>query len=85
MRAKTNVNGRKSIGKYLAKLRIDYEETLEQMATSIGISKGTLSNIELGKCAIKSELAKEIVRVYELDDREQAEFYLTIIESEVEQ
>ena len=70
---------RTQAGKYLAKLRVDFDEQQQDMADRLGISNTTLSNIEYGKKTIDQDEAISIARAYDLTATEQAEFYLAVI------
>lgn len=56
-------------GKLLRKIRIDNDETLNDMGKRIGICGTTLSMIELGKRKIPSGLSNKIIKIYNIDDR----------------
>lgn len=72
---------RTDVGKFLAKIRIDNEDSMSDMADKIGIHKNNLYSIEQGKRDISLKLFKKIVDVYKLKDEDVKEFYITMVKS----
>ncbi|MBR1721675.1 MAG: helix-turn-helix transcriptional regulator [Treponema sp.] len=65
------------IGKYLRKLRIDLEESMEDMAKRLGISKTYLSFIENGSREISQDFAEKIMEEYRLAGNEKTGDFLS--------
>lgn len=63
------LKGRLPVGKVLAKLRIDADETLGQMADRLGVHSVHLSKVESGMVNFSMELANRVLEVYGTDVR----------------
>jgi len=55
------------LGRTLAKVRIDFDETGADMAKKLGISASQMFNIEVGLAQVGYEFIGKIKRVYEID------------------
>lgn len=55
------------LGRTLAKIRIDFDETAADMAGKIGVSPSQMFNIEVGLAQVGYELIGKIKEVYEVD------------------
>ena len=62
------------IGKYLRKLRIDLEESMDDMARRLGVSKAYLSLIENGGREIHQDFVWKIMREYNIGGEEAGSF-----------
>lgn len=67
-------------GKELRKIRVDYEDSINDMAKKLGISMSYLSAIEAGKRNIPSDMVSKIISSYKLN-KERSEI---LKQSEVE-
>ena len=67
-------------GKELRKIRVDYEDSINDMAKKLGISMSYLSAIEAGKRNIPSDMVSKIISSYKLS-KERSEI---LKQSEVE-
>lgn len=54
-------------GKFLRKLRIDFEESQGDMAKVLGVTKSYLSAVELGKRSVPKEWREMLIDKYTLD------------------
>lgn len=61
-------------GKYLRKMRIDKDESMDDMAKRLGVSKTYLSFIENGSREINQPLAFKIMNEYNISGPEAQEF-----------
>lgn len=61
------------LGKFLRKIRIDYDERMYDMAQRLDVSSSFLSAIEHGKKKLPEELYDKIIFDYNLDEDEQQE------------
>lgn len=66
-------------GKFLRKLRVDYDECGKDMADKLEVTASYLSAIEKGKRAIPSDWAGEIARLYELTSEQMKELAAMVI------
>ena len=57
---------RNELGKALAKIRIDHDERMSDMAKRLGVSTAYLSAVELGKKKITDALLTNVAREYSL-------------------
>lgn len=57
-------------GKYLAKLRIDNDEKLKDMACKLKVSPSFLCEVENGKKMIPGRFASEIAVLYNLNNKQ---------------
>lgn len=64
---------RTHVGKFLAKLRVDHNETMAQMAVRLGYSAMYLSNVEIGIRNVTKELPERIRAHYELNEDQNKE------------
>lgn len=71
---------RTTLGRFLAKLRIDNDETQQDMASRLRFSKQFLSMMELGKKAATSDLFQKVIAVYNLSEAETMELKKAIAE-----
>jgi transcriptional regulator with XRE-family HTH domain len=67
MEVRKKLKGRSPVGKTLAKLRIDLDETLGQMADKLGVHSVHLSKVENGTVNFSLELANKVHSVYGVD------------------
>lgn len=74
--------GKTDIGKYLAKLRIENDESMATMAQKIDVSTSFISAVETGKRHMPSTMINKIVDTYSLDDDEKSSFYKAISTSD---
>lgn len=74
------MNTRTHLGKFLAKLRVDNDETLKDMASRIHLSQAFLSTVELGQRAAPSDFLGKVVAAYELSAAEAKELAKAIAE-----
>lgn len=58
---------RAPVGKELAKIRIDLDETLGYMAERLGVHAVHLSKVEGGLVAFSSALAQKVKEIYQVD------------------
>ena len=58
---------RTELGRSLAKLRIDFDETGAEMATKLGISPSQMFNVEVGIATVGYGFIAKIKKVYDLD------------------
>lgn len=73
-----------TFGKYLAKLRIDNDEKLKDMACKLKVSPSFLSNVETGKKMFPGRFVSEIAVLYNLNNEQKIEL-LDVIMSNYEQ
>jgi len=66
------------IGKYLKKLRIDFDETMSDMAEKLKVSVAFLSAVETGKRKIPSSMISKICDLYNLTSKEKDSFFESI-------
>lgn len=66
------------LSKYLKKMRIEKNETLEDMAGKIGVSKAFLSAVEKGKRKMPEKRLEILVKEYKLSEKEKIDLYKAI-------
>ena len=62
--AKNKSRNRTELGKELAKLRIDFNETSKEMAAKLGMSSSNLFNIETGACEVAYDFITKVAGMY---------------------
>lgn len=65
-----------NFGKFLRKLRIDEDESAEEMASKLGVTKSYLSLVETGKRTVPKKWIDLITKNYELSTFQLKELYL---------
>ena len=63
------------IGKFLRRLRIDYDERLFDMAKKVGVSSAFLSAVENGHKKASNPLINKISKIYNLTPSQKADLY----------
>lgn len=62
-----------NFGKFLAKLRVDHDERLSDMAKKLKVAASFLSTVENGKKMFPARFIAEICTLYNLDDKKKLE------------
>lgn len=70
------------LGIFLRKLRLDSGEIMKDMAKKLGVSSSFLSAVENGKKKMPDSWYDTIVRVYNLNEKEQEDLIKAIEESQ---
>lgn len=70
-----------NLSKYLKKQRVDYGETMNDMAEKLSVSTSFLSAVETGKRKIPSSMIMKICDIYNLDDEQKTSFFDAVLSS----
>ena len=70
------------IGKFLMKLRIDFDETMGRMAKKIGVSHAFLSLAESGKRNMSIKTVRNIIDAYDLKNEQKDELIQLLLKKD---
>lgn len=74
-------NKRTEVGKYIAKLRIQHNQSSSDMCNLLGITRATLSGIEYGHRDISKAMKNKIIKKYNLSGNDKEVFEMLIFYS----
>lgn len=70
-----------NFGKFLAKLRVDHDERLSDMAKKLKVAASFLSTVENGKKMFPARFIVELCTIYSLDDEQKLNLMDSVINS----